>query len=321
MTAGLDRFGIGMLHPSTGREWFDSWSAGEPREYTTKAGPDDPGLAVANGHHVLAIAGRSGPRSGQMRVIGAHPRIYVRASESFTVPPPIAPADMWTNVEVTFYAYATGASEVPWAGIAAAVKTNHWPDSWQCTSGGYVARMRFDGRVDFVKELYHEPNTTFYAGEVLGSWTPDTGSVEGRLPLNRWIGFKFVARNVRDADSGSTHVLLQLYRDLSVGSSPSPDPPEGGGQWALVTEYTDTGSWSSGSPCTPCGAPDDARYMDATLPFTWPNYSVYLRTDGIVDDIPQFYAWLSVREVAPIDDGITGRATWHRSPGDDFRTR
>jgi hypothetical protein len=61
--------------------------------------------------------------------------------------------------------------------------------------------------------------------------------------------------------------------------------------------------------------------MDATLPFTWPNYSVYLRTDGIVDDIPQFYAWLSVREVAPIDDGITGRATWHRSPGDDFRTR
>jgi hypothetical protein len=165
-----------------------------------------------------------------MRVIGAHPRIYVRASESFTVPPPIAPADMWTNVEVTFYAYATGASEVPWAGIAAAVKTNHWPDSWQCTSGGYVARMRFDGRVDFVKELYHEPNTTFYAGEVLGSWTPDTGSVEGRLPLNRWIGFKFVARNVRDADSGSTHVLLQLYRDLSVGSSPSPDPPEGGGQ-------------------------------------------------------------------------------------------
>jgi hypothetical protein len=300
-SANLDRFGIAKLEASAGKEWFNSWAEGEPRTYTAQGGTADPELALANGHHQVEIAGAEGPRSGQMRVVGDHPRIYVRASESFSIPPPIAAADMWNNVELTFYAYCTGASDVAWAGLAAAVKTNHWPDNWQCTSGGYVARMLFDGRIDFVKELYHTPNTTFYAGSVADSWGPADKSVNGRLPLHRWIGFKLLARNVETVGSDEpARVRLELFRDLSIGSDENPHPPTNGGTWALVTQYTDDGHLSHGAPCTPTSAPDDARYGDARRPFAMPNYSVYLRTDGLTEDIPQFYKWFSVREVSPI---------------------
>ncbi len=296
----LDKFGIEMLQPSVGKEWFNSWSDGPPRTYSENGGDADPELALANGHHVVSIGGARGLRPGQMRVVGAHPRVYVRASESFEIPPPIRRADMWNNVELTFYAYCTGASDVPWAGLAAAVKTNHWPDSWQCTSGGYVARMLFDGRVDFVKELYHDPNTTFVAGAVPNSWGADHGSTDGTLPLNRWIGFKLLARNVEWSDGRGPHVRLELFRDLSVGGDECPAPPVGGGAWERIAEFTDDGSWSSGMPCTGISAPDDEQYGDAGRPFTWPNYSVYLRTDGLTDDIPQYYTWFSVREVSSL---------------------
>jgi hypothetical protein len=290
----IDAHGIRMLAPTAGREWHSAWDAGDPRVYVDRGGPADPGLALANGHHRIEVIGASGPRAGQMRVVGEHPRIYVRDSESFAVPPPIADDRRWGDVEVTFYALSTGASAVPWAGIAAAVKTNHWPDDWQCASGGYVARMLFDGRVDFVKELYHVPNTTFRRGAVTDAWRPEHGSVDGRLPLGRWIGFKLLARN------DGPHVRLELYRDLSLGREPDPDPPADGGDWEPVASCIDDGTWSSGDPCIPRDTALDAEYGDASRPFTWPNYSVYLRTDGLGEDIPQYYKWFSVREVAAL---------------------
>jgi hypothetical protein len=301
----LDRFGIRQLHPSVGKEWFNAWGEGVRRTYTTAGNQMvDPELGFANGEHIAEIYGSAGPRAGQMRITGRFPRVYVRKSESFDVPPGIAAADKWNNVEITFYAYSTGDSGVAWAGLQAVAKSNHWPDTWQCTTAGYGARMLFDGRVGFEKELYHDPNTNFGAGQVSRAWTWAEGSVGGRLPLHRWIGFKYVARNIDAGNDGDwrsdTQVRLELYKEMSVGSATSPTPPPGGGQWQLVTQYTDTGHLSSGSPCTPQCSPDDDHYGAASRALTWPNYSVYLRTDGLGLSIPQYYTWFSVREVAPV---------------------
>ena len=303
----LDPFGIKKLNPSVGKEWFSGWAAGSSRTYTTTGNQSvDPELGFANGEQVANIYGSSGNRAGQMQITGEYPRIYVRKNESFAVPPsPAIPAaDRWNNVEITYYAYNTGNSGVGWAGLEAVAKTNHWPDSWQCTTGGYGARMLFDGRVDFEKELYHVPNTNFTAGSISHYWTAAEGGVDGKLPLNRWIGYKFTARNIdagNDRDwHNDTQVRLELYKEMSVGDTVNPAAPAGGGNWQLVTRYTDNGYMSSGTPCTHRSSPDDDPYGAASKPFTWPNYAVYLRSDGLSTSIPQYYKWFSVREVAPI---------------------
>jgi hypothetical protein len=301
----LDPFGLRKLNPSVGKQWFSGWSTGSARTYTNAGNMAvDPELAFANGAQTAEIFGSAGTRSGQMKLFGDYPRVYVRKNESFAIPPGISAADKWNNVEITFYAYSTGDSGVGWAGLEAVAKTNHWPDKWQCTTAGYGARMLFDGRVDFEKELYHSPNVNFQAGQVANHWTAAEGSVGGRLPLNRWIGFKFVARNIDAGNDGlwqnDTQVRLELYKEMSIGNVPNPTAPAGGGNWQLVTSYTDTGNLSSGTPCTHTSSPDDDSYGAASKPLTAPNYSIYLRTDGLTSSIPQYYKWFSVREVAPI---------------------
>jgi len=303
--ANLDRFGLKMLNASVGKQWYSVWNSGSSRTYNGNSNlAVDPELVMSGGDSVADIFGASGTRSGQMRIYGEVPRVYVRKTDSRSVPPGISAADKWNNVEITFYAYSAGDSGVGWAGLEAVAKTNHWPDEWQCTSGGYGARMLFDGRVDFEKELYHDPNTNFQAATISHYWTAAEGGVGGKLPLNRWIGFKFVARNIDAGNDGDWHndtqVRLELYKEMSIGNVVNPPAPPGGGSWVLVNSYTDTGNLSSGTPCTHITSPDDDPYGAASKPFTWPNYSVYLRTDGTTSSIPQYYKWFSVREVAPI---------------------
>lgn len=304
-SSAVDAFGIAKLNPSVGKEWFSAWENGSGRTYASSSNfAVDPELAFENGDQTAEIFGSTGARSGQMKLFGDYPRVYVRNNASFSIPPGISPADKWNNVEITFYAYNTGDSGVGWAGLEAVAKTNHWPDDWQCTSGGYGARMLFDGRVDFEKELYHSPNVNFQAGSRSNYWTAAEGSVDGKLPLDRWIGFKFVARNIDAGNDGDhandTAVRLELYKEMSIGDVANPMAPANGGNWELVTSYTDTGNLSSGAACTHTSSPDDDPYGAASKAFTWPNYSVYLRTDGLTSSIPQYYKWFSVREVAPI---------------------
>jgi hypothetical protein len=280
-----DQFGIKKLYPSVGREWFNVWSTGAQRNLTWDTYSSDPGM-VFRGDTSAIVYGSAGTRAGQMQVTGDAPRIYIRDSGTEAIPP----ADSvlkWNNVEVTFYAYSTGNSGVGWAGLEAVAKTNHLPDSWDCATRGYGARMLFDGRLDFEKEVSHPGDINVQRS--LGTWS-------GGLPLNRWIGFKYVARNV----DNNTHVKLELYRELSIGNVVNPSAPAGGGTWELVGTFTDTGTWSTGfGSCTAQTAWDNG-HTDRSLPLTWPNWSVYLRTDGITASIPQYYKWLSVREVAPL---------------------
>ncbi|MER8182367.1 LamG-like jellyroll fold domain-containing protein [Kitasatospora sp. NPDC094015] len=57
-------------------------------------------------------------------------------------------------------------------------------------------------------------------------WTAAEGSVGGALPLNRWIGFKFVARNIDAGNDGDwrndTQVRLELYKEMSIGNTVNP---------------------------------------------------------------------------------------------------
>jgi hypothetical protein len=280
-----DPFGIKKLYPSVGREWFNVWSTGAQRTLTWDTYSTDPGM-VFRGDTNATVYGSSGTRAGQMQVIGDAPRIYIRDSGTESIPP-LDSVLKWNNVEVTFYAYSTGNSGVGWAGLESVVKTNHLPDSWDCATRGYGGRMLFDGRLDFEKEVSHPSDINVQ--QSLGSWS-------GGLPLNRWIGFKMVARNV----DNNTHVKLELYRELSIGNVVNPSAPAGGGTWELLGSYTDTGAWSTGFGTCTAQATWDNGHTDRSLPLTWANWSVYLRTDGITASIPQYYKWLSVREVAPL---------------------
>lgn len=280
-----DPFGIKKLYPSVGREWFNVWGTGAQRTLTWDTYSSDPGM-VFRGDTNAIVYGSAGTRAGQMQITGDAPRIYIRDSGTEAIPP-LDSVLKWNNVEVTFYAYSTGNSGVGWAGLESVVKTNHLPDSWDCATRGYGGRMLFDGRLDFEKEVSHPSGINVQ--QSLGNWS-------GGLPLNRWIGFKMVARNV----DSNTHVRLELYRELSIGNVVNPSAPAGGGNWELLGTYTDTGTWSTGFGSCTAQSTWDNGHTDRSLPLTWANWSVYLRTDGITASIPQYYKWLSVREVAPL---------------------
>lgn len=308
--ARLGKFGIKMLFQTTpdAREWFSRWGKGTQRTITWGPDPVDPEFIV-RGSGRCVIYGRTGRNAGQAKLTGSAPRLYVRGSPSEEVPPP-AGTSKWNNVEVTFYAKTTDAgSRLPYAGIEAVCKTNHFPDSDDASTQGYGGRVLFDGRVDIEKELSHAKNSNirtspaFVWTEVDGG-TPSKNSffVESNgnqpvyeLPLNKWIGFKLVARNC-DHD---TRVLVDVYVDKTNGAN--------GGDWQLVKSIKDI----------PYDPADAARYYSKELwddaadfkdkgsavpaqhgePITTPDYSVYLRTDG---NSEQFYKFFSVREIEPL---------------------
>lgn len=301
----IDQFGLKMINQTSpnGREWFSKWHMGSERSYLPGSTDVlDPEFHMTNGEGQYVIYGENGERSGQFQVMGKAPRVYVRSTGSNAIPPsgPYTPADqpLWNNVEITFYVNSSSSSPLSYAGVEAVAKTNHMPDDWAETTQGYGGRMLFDGRVDFEKEVDCVLNQNVRSSSV-NPWPS-----QGKMPLNTWIGYKLVARNVMDNSSSdwklSKKVKLELYREMSAGSSINPTSPSNGGNWELLTTKIDDGSWSTGlgsyPPPTPSIVPQ--YNPDKAAPLTWPNWSIYLRTDELQG--PQYYKWMSVREVAPI---------------------
>ena len=305
----LDKFGVKMLFQTApqGREWFNRWNEGTQRTITW--GPDsiDPEFIV-RGSGKCVIYGKSGENAGQAKIAGSAPRLYVRGSQSEEVPPPTG-TSKWNNVEVTFYAKTTDpGSRLSYAGLEAVCKTNHFPDSDDPSTKGYGGRVLFDGRVDIEKELSHGKGSNIRTFPAF-IWTDKDGGERSKnpslvesngnkpvyeLPLNKWIGFKLVARN---CGSG---VLVEVYVDKTNSAN--------GGDWRLVKSIKDI-------PYDPAEA---GRYFSKELwydaedfkskgsavpaqhgrPITAPDYSVYLRTDG---NIEQLYKFFSVREIVPAE--------------------
>lgn len=276
---GIDKFGISMLVPSTSnvdiaREWYCNWTSGSQRNFSFgPAGSTDPEL-IFRGSGSYIIYGSSGDRAGMMSITGSCPRIYVRNSTLETDQLP-STVKKWGNVEVTFYANTTNpGSSVSYAGIEAVVRTNHYPDDMLCSTRGYGGKINFDGRAQFEKECCHGIGNKQVA-------TTYPFPNKGKMPLNTWIGYKFIAR----ASDNNTKCKLELYMDLTDGLN--------GGTWVKVTEFVDYDGWSADTPscCTAhCG-----KVLLPPAEIT--NYSVYLRSDGLGE---QLYKKFSIREVDPL---------------------
>jgi len=273
----LDKFGIRILHPSSlssPRDWFCQWDQGAQRSFKYgPAGFSDPQL-IFRGSGAYTIYGASNSQSGIMKVTGPCPRIYVRGSsiESDDLPSTVP---TWKNVEITFYANTTNTgSNISYAGIEAVARTNHYPDKLLCSTRGYGGKINFDGRAQFEKECCH------------GKGDKQTKPVypfmnKGRMPLNKWIGYKYVVRSCEN----NTKVKLELYMDLTNGKN--------GGTWQKLTEFIDYDGWSAATPSC-C---DAHKGKVLTSPYFDNTYSVYLRSDGLGR---QLYKKFSVREIDPL---------------------
>lgn len=265
-TASTDRFGITELNPtiSGGREWFSSWDNGQARTITWGQDPYDlefhgrgDGNYVIDGQGILK-ANSTGPGGVRMYV-------YDQNFQDNSVYDPNL-FKTWNNVEVTVYYMRVSDTGVAYAGMVAAAKIRHIPDSDLCGTRGYYGKFRHDGGIGVEKEIRH----------------PDSAEIDSRtspwsvLPSNVWIGYKYI---VRDVDGG-THVKLQVWRDMTDGAN--------GGSWEKLYEYVDTGGWGAGH--TPCSTGvDPAQIM------TGPNLSVFIRDDSVSD--VRYKKW-SIREIA-----------------------
>jgi hypothetical protein len=138
-----------------------------------------------------------------------------------------------------------------------------------CDAHTYYARMRHDGAFDFAKELKHPSSA---ARERL---PPEQAWPDGKLPMNRWIGWKFVCYNAGDA------VKLSVYRDLAEGRE--------GGDWVKVNETTDNGGWFSRTDCPEHQAIEGRSEMRVLNGGT-----VLIRNTNVQD---ARYRWVSVREI------------------------
>jgi hypothetical protein len=99
------------------------------------------------------------------------------------------------------------------------------------------------------------------------------------IPSGKWIGMKFVVRNV--TLDGKKGVKLELYRDMKAG--------EGGGTWKKIGETVDTGGWAppqNGGTCESM-PPDHVPTKGGGV--------VILRNTGVV---LASYKWMTVREIA-----------------------
>ena len=125
-----------------------------------------------------------------------------------------AHAQDWRNVEVTTYAMRVEDTNVPWGGIMAYARTNHGTigneDESVCDDRGYGGMLAYTGNVKFEKEVNHRADERGGHGY---AQPPSKTRYIGGLPKNRWIGYKFV---VRDMAAG-TKVKLELWLDETDG--------------------------------------------------------------------------------------------------------
>ncbi len=263
VSAYLDPFGITKIYPSAYNEtydWYSRWHIGPQRNATFGlAGGYDP-LLIYRGSGSYSISG-----NGYLTWTGSAPRLYVRGSaiENSTLPDFV---HKWENIEATAYFKTIDSGlNISYAGFEIVGRTNHYPDKDDCSTAGYGAKFNWDGRAQFEKECSHANGSNKQIGTVY--------PFNGKMPLNVWIGMKFVIYSNLD-----NTVVLELYLDMTDGLN--------GGNWQLVSRFIDFDGWSG--TCLACSAFLTGKILG-------PNYSIYLRTDG---NALQVMKKLSVREIS-----------------------
>ena len=283
--AGLDAFGITQMHPTKAgtREWTSAhWAKGAARAVAYDGDAFDPTGWTDNhssGADNLYIDGK-----GTLQLKGEGPRFHINSVSQYsgTAPAQKVPPQAFVDVEATGYYRRLTTGGAAYDGAEIQVRTGplaHGSSGGNvCDASGYAVRFRDDGNWDFEKELKH-PGSGVYSTKA-GSGAPlFTGKT---IPLNRWIGMKFLVYNLE----GGVQVRLEVYIDSvsDVGAG----APVGGGQWSLVGAMTDDGTNFPGGDASGCPG------LTSKTAITSGHGTVLLRTDNEICE----WKMVSIREIA-----------------------
>jgi hypothetical protein len=275
---GIDKFGIKEIYNTSGREWYSTWNDGHNRSWSDSSNdPYDQEFFTEN----KGTGSWNADGLGILKISGDAPRMYVVDPNS---------VESWHNVEITVYGMRMSDSNVTWGGLMAYARTNHLVDTNYCDTRGYGGRFKYDGIIDFEKEIKH--NSSYAQTESNNYWP------EG-MPAYRWIGYKFVVYDVVGNNSLNTGVKLELWLDTTDGLN--------GGNWTKVYEFIDNGenfgtvgnnggvSCASGINSSLGLFSSDNRPGSETGK---PNLAVYFRSDGVNNE-GLWYKKASIREILP----------------------
>jgi hypothetical protein len=286
----LDTFGIAKFFPTKAgtREWNSAhWNNGHARLIQYSGDPYDP-TGWTDNHSSSSGDSLFIDGNGTLLLSGGGPRFHVNSTERYYPTAPIAkvPAQSFLNTEATAYyrRITTGGSN--WDGMEIQARTDplaHGSAGGDaCDATGLASRFRDDGKWDWEKELKHSGSTVY---STRYNYDAPLFS-QGTIPLNRWIGMKFIVYNI----DNDTHVKLETYIDTV--SDVAGGPPAQGGHWDFVGAMVDSGSNWPGADVSGC--PDLSQNMAVTV-----GHGTFLiRTDNEACNWKMF----SIRE---IDAGAT----------------
>ncbi|WOH35748.1 hypothetical protein RI844_10170 [Thalassotalea fonticola] len=263
----FDSFGISKLYKTaTGFiDWESTaWDNGFARTIYGRDYSDTTGWSQKRGDDVLEIDG-----NGIMEMGGGNqPRIYINP---YSGSEEVNPDQFFKNIEATVYYKRIGTDGATNGGLVIGLRSGpngHSDSGDYCDATTYYARFRHDGDWDFYKELKHADG----ARANVASLFP------GNLPSEQWIGMKFIAYNINN----DSNVKLEVYIDKTSNGDVT-----NGGEWTLVGEMIDDGSWSVPEDVSSC------TYSDNHI-ITTGGGTVLIRNTGVLS---AEYKYFSVREI------------------------
>lgn len=247
---------ISSIYPTKegGRVWYSKWSNRKAKTLSSSERDPYDQEFVLRGDGIAKIDG-----DGIIHLEGDSPRMYVFDPKK---------VKKWEDVEVTVYAKRVSEyGPVSSQGIVIGARSEHQDATLQnpCLGATYYGRVLYDGRAGFQKEVIHEG--VYSSNKPSESNKIKWGTPDGTMPVNKWIGVKFIVKNNPDGKS----VKLELYIDLTDGYN--------GGIWKKVAEYVDNGNWyQNNSPdidvVKECGYSSNKVLLN-------PGTSVFIRNDEI----------------------------------------